>query len=200
MSRHGDRARRWAEHALLASAVGATVLLGGCSNEPLAPSASTGSAPPAATAPAPGTAAPPAPAPLQGPVTLYGRVLDVVDPATLTVAVQGQAVPDQQVSVTVIGLGPTPACGAADAVAFARRTLLAQQVTLVPDPTLPPSPQLRAYVVLGSQLSYTDAAIGDGRVAADGAALYRPVFDEEQRVAQQQRRGIWGPPCRLSAG
>ena len=154
------------------------------------------------TPPAPAAAASPVPAPVlaeptgptepTGPATLYGRVVDVPDPARVIVEVQGQRLP-----VAVLGVNPaTPTCATADAVAFARRTLQNQLVTLVPDPTLPPTPARRAYVVLGSQLCYTDAAIRAGW-ATPGDGLYRPVFDDEQRTAQKARAGMWGPPCNL---
>ena len=69
-------------------------------------------------------------------------------------------------------------------------------MTLVPDPTLPAAPRPRAYVVLGTQLSYTDAAIRAGWAPAAGAAQYQAVFDGEQRAAQSGGVGMWGPPCR----
>lgn len=142
-----------------------------------------------------GPGAPAAAPELTGPPTLYGRVVDVPDPATVVVEVQGQ-----RVTVQVIGLdtSATPACADADALTFARSTLLGQPVTLVPDPTLPPSPVRRAYVVLASQLSYTDAAIRAGWASA-GDGLYRPVFVDEERVAQEARVGMWGPPCNRPA-
>lgn len=133
-----------------------------------------------------------APAELTGPPTLFGRVVDIPDPVTVLVEVQGQRVP-----VGVLGVAPsTPACARADALAFARRTLQGQLVTLVPDPTLPPTPTRRAYVVLASQLSFTDAAIQAGW-ASPGQGLYRPVFDTELRAAQKAQAGMWGPPCNL---
>lgn len=72
-----------------------------------------------------------------------------------------------------------------------------QHVTLVPDPTLPAAPPgatRRAYVVLASQLSYTDAVIRAGW-AAPGDGLYRPVLDTETKAAQKAHVGMWGPPC-----
>jgi len=96
---------------------------------------------------------------LSGPPTLYGRVVDIADPDMVVVDVAGQRVP-----VEVLGIDPsaTPTCAAAGALGFARRTLTGQPVTLVPDPTVAPAPVRRAYVVLASQLSYTDAAIRAG--------------------------------------
>ncbi len=135
---------------------------------------------------------------LGGPPTLFGRVTAVPDPATVVVDVAGRRIP-----VGVLGIEAIPACAAGDAVAFARRTLLGQSVTLVPDPTLAPPadaagplPPYRAYVVLTSQQSYTDAATAAGWTApGNSAGLYRPVFDREQRDAQTAAAGMWGPPC-----
>lgn len=128
-----------------------------------------------------------------GPATLYGRVLDVTDPATVVVDVAGRPV-----TVGVVGLdaATVPPCAMSDSLSFARRTLRDQTVTLVPDPTLPAASRPRAYVVLGTQLSYTDAAIRAGWAPAAGAAQYQAVFDGEQRAAQSAGIGMWGPPCR----
>ncbi|MFC5065205.1 pyridoxamine 5'-phosphate oxidase family protein [Actinomycetospora atypica] len=142
-------------------------------------------------APAPAPAADAAPT---GPPVLRGQVRQVLDPATVVVDVDGRPV-----TVAVVGLDAAtiPACATPAALAFARETLDGQTVTLVPDPTLPPSPSgpTRAYAVLGSQLSYTDAAILGGHAKASGAAQYRAVFDREQGVAQDDGVGMWGPPC-----
>lgn len=145
-----------------------------------------------ASAPPPPAAlvADPAPA---GPPVLRGQVRQVVDPATVVVDVDGRPV-----TVAIVGLdaATVPACAEPAALAFARRTLDGQTVTLVPDPTLPPQPgPTRAYAVLGSQLSYTDAAILGGHAKASGASQYRAVFDREQGVAQDDGVGMWGPPC-----
>lgn len=143
---------------------------------------------PPATAPPPAVDVGPS-----GPPTLYGRVLDVTDPATVVVDVAGRPV-----TVGVVGLdaATVPPCAMTDSLSFARRTLRGQTVTLVPDPTLPAAPRPRAYVVLGTQLSYTDAAIRAGWAPAAGAAQYQAVFDGEQRTAQSAGVGMWGPPCR----
>jgi len=117
---------------------------------------------PAATAPPPVVDGGPS-----GPATLYGRVLDVTDPATVVVDVAGRPV-----TVDVVGLdaATVPPCAMTDSLSFARRTLRDQTVTLVPDPTLPAAPRPRAYVVLGTQLSYTDAAIRCRRIGKVGCA------------------------------
>ena len=116
------------------------------------------------------------------------------DVSRLTVDVAGRPVP-----VTVLGVdaATVPACANADALAFARRTLQGQDVTLVPDPTVPaPAGVVRAYPVLGTQLSYTDAVIMAGWATPAGASRYRAVFDRERAQAQQDRLGMYGPPCR----
>ena len=126
-----------------------------------------------------------------GPPTLYGVVVEVLDPGLVVVEVQAQQLP---IRVLGVDTSQTPGCAADDSLDFARETLLDQRVTLVPDPTLPPSADRAAYVVLASQLSYTDAAIQAGWASA-GVGLYRPVFLDEQRAAQDAERGMWGPPC-----
>ena len=132
---------------------------------------------------------------LVGPALLMGRVTDVPDPGTVVVAVQNRSVP---VSVVGVDFSTTPSCAAASALGFARQTLVGQTVTLVPDATQPattPTGARRAYVVLPSQFSYTDAALTAGwAVAADGQ--YRAVFEREVGQAQDDRAGMWGPPCR----
>jgi hypothetical protein len=145
-----------------------------------------------AAAPPPAPVADPGPT---GPPTLYGQVREVRDPATVVVDVAGRPV-----TVGVVGLdaAAVPACAAARALDFARTTLQGRTVTLVPDPTLPappPGAPSRAYVVLDTQLSYTDAAILAGWSPAAGPAQYRAVFDREQADAQADRVGMWGPPC-----
>ncbi|MDL5157820.1 pyridoxamine 5'-phosphate oxidase family protein [Actinomycetospora termitidis] len=148
------------------------------------PDASAAAPPPAAPAPDPGPTGPP---------TLRGVVDRVVDPATLVVTVAGRPV-----TVAVVGLdaATVPPCALPESLDFARRTLGGQTVTLVPDPTLPTRPGVtRAYAVLGSQLSYTDAAISGGHAPAAGDAQYRAVFDREQRDARADGVGMWGPPC-----
>lgn len=132
-----------------------------------------------------------------GPTVLYGRVLEVPDPATVVIDHDGHPTP-----VAVLGLdtSTTPPCARAQAEDFARRTLLGHTVTTVPDPTLTPDPgSYRAYVVLPDQLSYTDAALRAGWATA-GAGLYRPGFLTEQHTATNQHRGMWNPTCNPSPG
>lgn len=177
---------------------------GACANEPVTPVGSapapggvaqpapvapgTPTAPPAVTAPPTSTV----PAEPTGPPTLFGRVVEVPDPVTVVVEVQGTRLP-----VGVLGVDQTsvPECARADALAFARETLDGEDVTLVPDATLPATQPRRAYVVLTTQESYTDALISAGWAAPAGDALYRPVYDAERREAEAAGDGRWGPPC-----
>lgn len=141
--------------------------------------------------------------------TMLGQVVRVDTGDEVVVRVDGR-----ELVVAVLGVsaprmaGPqrtTGECGAADALRFADRTLSGQTVTLVPDPTIPESDDAGrrlAYVVLPSQLSYTDAALLAGVVAADTsrALWYAPVFAREQAEAVAADRGIWGAPCRARPG
>ena len=133
--------------------------------------------------------------PLTGPPTLFGRVREVIDPATVVVDVQGRPV---RVSVVGVDTAATPECARADALAFARETLDDEEVTLVPDPTLPaPAADTAAwpaYLVTASQQSYTDAALVAGWVSP-GEGRYRPGFEAGERIAQERNAGMWGPPC-----
>ncbi len=133
--------------------------------------------------------------PLTGPPTLYGRVQRVVDPATVVVDVGGRPV---TVSVIGVDTASTPPCAQADAQRFAQGFLDGQEVTLVPDPTLPApaadSPTWPAYLVVGTQQSYTDAALVAGWVGP-GQGRYRTGFEAGQRIAQDRQAGMWGPPC-----
>ncbi|GAA4988971.1 class F sortase [Pseudonocardia tropica] len=133
------------------------------------------------------------PAGTTGPPTLYGRVVEVDGPATAVVEVQRR-----RLAVRVIGLGATPACARDAGTAFARLTLTDRTVTLVPDPTLPVSPdapEWAPYLVLDTQQSYTDAAILAGWAPA-GEGRYRSGFLERERTARDAGVGMWGPGCR----
>ncbi|MCD2185901.1 thermonuclease family protein [Actinomycetospora soli] len=141
--------------------------------------------------------------------TMLGQVVRVDSGDEVVVRVG-----EREMVVAVLGItaprmaGPqrtTGECGAADALRFADRTLSGQTVTLVPDPTIPESDDAGrrlAYVVLPSQLSYTDAALLAGVVAADTSRplWYAPVFAREQAEAVTDDRGIWGAPCRARPG
>ncbi|WP_242623080.1 class F sortase [Pseudonocardia sediminis] len=148
---------------------------------------------PASPADVPFPDAPAALAGVTGPPTLYGRVVSVTDPSTAVVEVQRR-----RITVRVIGLGPTPDCARDPATAFARLMLTGEDVTLVPDPTLPAdaaAPDWPAYLVLDSQQSYTDAAIRAGWAPA-GEGRYRSGFQEREQEARDAGSGMWGSPCR----
>ena len=128
------------------------------------------------------------------------EVMVRVDGAEQTVSILGITAPQ------AAGPGRTSSqCGANAALRFADERLSGQTVTLVPDPTVPEvddQGRRLAYVVLPSQLSYTDAALLAGVVSADtGRKLwYAPVFAREQSEAVDANRGLWGPPCRATPG
>ena len=144
-----------------------------------------------------------------GSPTLMGEVVRVDTGDEVVVRVG-----TEEVVVAILGIdapemaGPARAtgeCGAAQALRFADRTLSGQTVTLVPDPTIPAVDEQGrrlAYVVLASQLSYTDAAISAGVVTADTSRRlwYAPVFAREQTEAVEADRGMWGDPCDATPG
>lgn len=183
--------------ALIIALIGSVAVLTGSGSRSSASSGSSGEPAPSgggASAPAGGNAS--APGIPAGPPTLFGRVSQIVNPGRIVADVGGTPV-----TVDILGVNPRiPACATADATAFARTTLQGQEVTLVPDPTLPPSATApgvtRAYAVLGSQLSYTDAAINAGWASAAGPSRYLPVYQREQGAAESKGVGMFGPPCR----
>jgi endonuclease YncB( thermonuclease family) len=128
------------------------------------------------------------------------EVMVRIDGAEQTVSILGITAPQSA--------GPertTAQCGANDALRFADERLSGQTVTLVPDPTVPEvddQGRRLAYVVLPSQLSFTDAALLAGVVTADTdpKLWYAPVFAREQSEAADAKRGLWGPPCRATPG
>lgn len=145
-----------------------------------------------------------APAPAPARATLIGEVVAVQDGETITVEVGGAPV-----DVAILGLDtPDPAapgraaqCGAGTALAYASDTLAGQAVTLVGDPSVgefDDRGRRHAYVVLRSQASYTDLALGEGvgRRSADPPAWYDEVFVREEAAARAAGTGIWGAPCR----
>jgi endonuclease YncB( thermonuclease family) len=191
---------------LLAVLTGVVLLLGGLVVGRL--TAPGPGAVPVATTPAANTS-PVAAAPTVSHPTVLADVLRVdsgdevmvrVDGVEQTVAILGITAPESA--------GPertTAQCGANAALRFADQTLSGQTVTLVPDPTVPEvddQGRRLAYVVLASQLSYTDAALIGGVVAADTdrKLWYAPVFAREQSEAADAKRGMWGPPCRATPG
>ncbi|MCD2195913.1 thermonuclease family protein [Actinomycetospora endophytica] len=141
--------------------------------------------------------------------TSLGEVVRVDSGDEIVVRVDGQ-----EQTVSVLGItaprlaGPqriTAECGAKAALTFADDRLSGQTVTLVPDPTVPETDdqgRRLAYVVLASQLNYTDAALQAGVVQADTTRKlwYAPVFAREQSEAAAADRGLWGPPCGATPG
>jgi endonuclease YncB( thermonuclease family) len=170
------------------------------------------------TAPGPTRAPVAAPAASASPVsaapavshpTMFGDVVRVDSGDEIVVRVDGQ-----EQTVAVLGItaprlaGPertTAECGAKAALTFADDRLSGQTVTLVPDPTVPETDdqgRRLAYVVLPSQLNYTDAALQAGVAAADTSRKlwYAPVFAREQSEAADADRGMWGAPCNATPG
>lgn len=141
--------------------------------------------------------------------TMFGEVVRVDSGDEIVVRVDGQ---EQTVSVLGItaprltGPGRTTAeCGAKAALTFADERLSGQTVTLVPDPTVPEADgqgRRLAYVVLPTQLNYTDAALQAGVVMADTSRKlwYASVFAREQSEAADADRGVWGAPCNATPG
>ena len=163
---------------------------------------------PVATTPAASTS-PASAAPAASHPTLLADVVRVDSGDEVMVRVDGA---EQTVSILGItapqAAGPertSSQCGANAALRFADERLSGQTVTLVPDPTVPEvddQGRRLAYVVLPSQLSYTDAAVLAGIVSADTdrKLWYAPVFAREQSEAVDAKRGLWGPPCRATPG
>ncbi len=210
-SHHAVRTGPWRSRLPLVLAVllGLVLLAGGVAAGRLSAPGAAAVAAPTASA---GVVSTPAPAPA-GPAvshpTMFGEVVRVDSGDEIMVRVDGTP---QTVSILGItapqsaGSGRTTTeCGAAAALTFADQRLSGQTVTLVPDPTVPEvddQGRRLAYVVLPSQLNYTDAALQAGVVAADtGRKLwYAPVFAREQTEAADDDRGIWGAPCDATPG
>jgi endonuclease YncB( thermonuclease family) len=165
-------------------------------------------APAARAAPASAASASPTSPPASHP-TLLGQVVRVDSGDEVVVRVDGG---EQTVSILGITaprpVGPeraTAECGASAALRFADQRLSGQMVTLVPDPTVPElddQGRRLAYVVLSSQLNFTDAALRAGVVTVDTsrALWYAPVFAREQSQAVDDGVGIWGAPCHATPG
>jgi endonuclease YncB( thermonuclease family) len=161
-----------------------------------------------------------APAPAPSPVTaasglpsrpaMIGEVTRVVSgdevvvrsaDSDMRVRILGLATPEPMSASP--GGSSTAECGSREALEFADGRLTGQAVTLVPDPTQPELDdrgRRLAYVVLRSQLNYTDDALlaGIGRADTSMPLWYADVFAREQRTAVDGGRGIWGPPCRTT--
>jgi endonuclease YncB( thermonuclease family) len=170
------------------------------------------------TSPGPATVPVAAPAASASPVsaaqavshpTMFGEVVRVDSGDEIMVRVDGKEQTVAVLGVTAPRLaGPertTAECGAKAALTFADERLSGQTVTLVPDPTVPEvddQGRRLAYVVLPSQLNYTDAALQAGVVMADTSRKlwYASVFAREQSEAADADRGMWGPPCNATPG
>ena len=205
-SRHARGAPSRAGLGVLLAAVALVLVSAGAgfalgrdgTDEPAPPSGSR----PAANASSTGTAAPGA---TSGPPTLLGQVSRVAsgDEIMVRMGQVEEAVRVLGVDTPDLATGPGAAaarCGSREALAFADSRLTGQMVTLVPDPTGPERDERGsrlAYVVLRSQLNYTDAALNEGIGRADTSRplWYADVFAREQAAAVRAERGIWGDPC-----
>lgn len=163
---------------------------------------SAGSASPAGAG-APSSAASSDPASVSRP-TMIGQVSRVIAGDRAMVTVAGSEEPVRVLGLDTPDLGTEPGttaeCGSREALTFANDRLGGQMVTLVPDPTLPERDERgarMAYLVLRSQLNYTDAALleGIGRADRSRPLWYADVFAREQAEAVAGDRGIWGAPC-----
>lgn len=105
-------------------------------------------------------------------------------PVTVREVVDGRTVMlSDGTEVVVSGLAQPGECWAADAVSFARTTLLNQTVQLVDGASL----------VLGDGKDFAALAVGEGVARAEATAA-KAVLDA-QSAAQQAARGFWGPSC-----
>lgn len=177
---------------LLTALFAGGLLVGRATSSPATADATPAS--PASAAPAAATGAPPSHP------TMLADVTRVITGDEIVVRVGAT-----EILVRVLGLDtPDPAataeCGSREALDYAGGRLSGQTVTLVPDPTQPEfddQGHRLSYVVLRSELSYTDAALMDGIGRADTSRplWYAPVFAQEQARAAAARAGIWGAPC-----
>lgn len=202
-SRHARRAGSRGVLGVVLAAV-ALLLVGGVAGF-VAAGAGTDEPPAAPTAQSTASTSAATPEAVAGNPTLLGEVTRVASGDLIMVRIGAT-----EESVRVLGLdtpdlGTAPGsatvqCGSREALAYADQRLTGQMVTLVPDPTLPERDERGArlaYVVLRSQLNYTDAALNDGVGRADTSRplWYADVFAREQADAERAGRGIWGEPC-----
>lgn len=205
-SRHARGAPSRAGLGVLLAAVALAVVAGGAgfalgrggADEPASPSGSRTAATASSTGPA-------APGAASGPPTLMGQVSRVASGDEIMVRVGEVEEPVRVLGLDTPDLATEPGaaaarCGSREALAFADSRLTGQTVTLVPDPTGPERDERGtrlAYVVLRSQLNYTDAALNEGVGRADTSRplWYADVFAREQADAVRAERGIWGEPC-----
>ena len=130
--------------------------------------------------------------------TMLASISSVPSGDEVVVDVAGRSIPVHILGIVAPAAGE---CGAEASLAFANEQMSGQMVTLVPDPTMPemdPQGRRLAYVVLRTQLSYTDAALMKGMARADTTRplWYSDVFVREQAKAVDDEQGIWGDPCR----
>lgn len=204
-ARHGARrSGRGSRGAVVGAAVGGVVLLGGLFAAGLTVGRSTVPTGPVAVSGGPPTVSTASSAALPSRPTMLAQITRVVTGDEVVARVG-----TSDTTVRVLGLDtPDPAsigdteteCGSREALEYADRMLSGQMVTLVPDPTLPEfddQDRRLSYVVLRTQLSYTDAALMDGIGRADTSRplWYADVFAREQEGAVDGRVGIWGAPC-----
>lgn len=204
-SRHGRHGAAGSRRGLAAGAVvGAVVLLAAIFAGGLLLGRSTATAGGASSASDPSAVPAASTAGLPSRPTMLAQVERIVTGDEILVRVGSTDIP-----VRVLGVdtpdpestaGTATECGSREALQYADQRLSGQTVTLVPDPTLPEfddQGRRLSYVVLRSQLSYTDAAIMDGIGRADTSRplWYSDVFAQEQRQAADRGVGIWGAPC-----
>ena len=191
---------------VLAVLLGVALLAGGLLigrlTAPGSPESPLAAAPAASTSPASATPSASHPTLLADVVRVDSgdEVMVRVDGVEQTVSILGITAPQSAGEQRT-----TSQCGANAALRFADEKLSGQTVTLVPDPTVPETDdqgRRLAYVVLSSQLSYTDAALLEGMVSTDTSRKlwYAPVFAREQAEAAAAKRGMWGAPCRATPG
>lgn len=203
-ARHGRHTRGGGSGRVVV-AIGAVLatlavgLVGGWAMAPSGASDTAAAEPPAAPVPASSQEQLPSRPVMIGRVTRVvsgEEVVARVAATDMTVRILGIDTPDP---MTTTNSGAAE-CGSREALQYADAKLTGQMVTLVPDPTLAEFDERGrrlAYVVLRSQLSYTDAAIMEGIGRADTARplWYADVFAREQRAAVADEVGIWGAPC-----
>lgn len=204
-SRHARRSRVGGGVVGIALAAVALIVVGGVVGFVVGRTGSGDAVAASGPQPASTVSASGASAPTAGRPTLLGQVTRVASGDEIMVRI-GEA----EEAVRVLGLdtpslgtdpgSATAQCGSREALAYADRRLTDQMVTLVPDPTIPERDERGArlaYVVLRSQLNYTDAALRDGIGRADGSRplWYADVFAREQTEAVDADRGMWGAPC-----
>lgn len=134
-----------------------------------------------------------------GPVVMVTKVIDGD-----TVEVTGQ---ELNGPVEVLGIVAPRVdknqCGATTAKAYAVRTLLNTQVTLVTDPSQPPtdrSGHKLAFLRLPNGSDYSVLAVGAGMARyyeSPQPVMTANEIKAAETAAQSKREGMWGPPCNV---